>query len=104
METRGIHLSRRAKFFVYFGLFFCCLNFFCMMGLSIQFGSIAFPGGVHDASGYYVIDHGIRYDFTAQQYWLSYCQALVTWIAFPTFLVIVLLLYATGDITNDEAP
>ncbi len=97
-SKKKVRMTPKAKVVVAFGMVFLAVNFFLMIGLALKNGTSAFPGGITDESGSYVIDHGKRIDFEQADFRLSYYQGLVTWVAFPTFFVIVLMLYATGNI------
>lgn len=97
-------LTRRARLFCLIGMFWCGINFAFMFTNMIRNGTSAFPGGAHDERGYFAMDHGRRYDFTALAYKISYWQGLTTCISIPLFLMGVFVLHATGDIKQIIEP
>ena len=92
-----VELSKRGKWITSVGFVLMLVNFAMMIGLALKNGTVAFPGGKQDEAGYYVINHGKRYDFSESEFRLSYYQGMATMIIFPAFFVVLLVLFATGD-------
>ena len=96
-------MTRKAKWITSIGLLFLITNFVLMIGLGMKHGASTFPRGVRNNSGSYVIEHGKRIDFIESDFTMNYYQGMITWIAFPAFLCVVLSLYATGNITETNS-
>jgi hypothetical protein len=84
------------------GMPWCVVNFIFMVGYAMRNGTSAFPDGVRDKMGYFVMSHGRRYDFTETAFQLSYWQGLITSISIPVLILGCFILHANGDIKKDD--
>ena len=91
-------MTRRAKIMTSIAMIFTSVNFFWMLYWAMKHGATAFPDGIHDDTGYYVIEHGKRVNFSPPDFYWSYWQAIITAAAFAATGILIFSLYAKREI------